>query len=289
MRKLKKSLNKRLKTLEEAKNYYFNYNKTYKEIENLKSLKIKIDLETLFLRNYNEKRQEFYSVELLNRWNSRNFERDSEIGLVVVDRNFRILDNFEGVCTAFLLELDEIEISIDFSREVSEGTAIGDLSKDECRAFIELKNRCHSEAVSIVWAPAIKHIDEIKEEIEKNYPILKTYNIAFKDKDAFANYVKKIYEYDGTEEFIRIKTERLVKSEFRIIGIIYEIGDLQIDSKKGDSIKVGNLKDHIRRSYRERVDNYIFDVVYHAAFSREECLHLSEVLKDAEKYGGEFL
>ncbi len=289
MRKLKKSLNKRLKALEEAKNYYFNYNKTYKEIESLKSLKIKMDLGTLFLRNYSEKAQEFYSVKLLSRWNSRNFEKDREIGVIPVDRNFRILDNFDGVCRAFLLGMDEVEISVDFSRDVLEGKAIASLSEDEKKAFIELKKRCHSEAVSIVWAPAIKHIDEIKGEVERDYPILKTYDISFDDRERFVDYIKKIYEFDGTEEFINIKAERLVKSEYRLIGIVYDIGDPVLDSIKGESIKVGNLKDHIRRSYRERVENYIFDVVYHAAFSPEECLHLVKVLEDAEKYGGKIL
>jgi len=289
MRKLKKSLNKRLKALEEAKNYYFNYNKVYREIDNLKSIKIKIDLGTLFLRNYNEKDQEFYAVELLKRWSSRNFESEKDRGVIVVDQNFRILDNFEGVCKAFLSNEDEVEISIDFSREASEGTAISGLAKEEYQAFTELKKRCHSEAVSIVWAPAIKHIDEIKEEIEKDYPILKTYDISFENREAFVDYIKKIYEFDGTEEFIKIKAERLVKSEYRLLGIIYDIGDPVLDSVKGESVKVGNLKDHIRRSYRERVDNYIFDVVYHAAFSPEECLHLVKVLNDAEKYGGKTL
>lgn len=289
MRKLKKSLNKRLKALGEAKNYYFNYNKTYREIESLKSLKIKMDLGTLFLRNYSEKDQKFYAVKLLNSWSSRNFEIDREVGTVVVDRNFRILDNFDGVCRAFLLGADEVEISVDFSREVSEGVSIGDLSKDEHQAFVELKKRCHSEAVSIVWSPAIKHIDEIKGEIEEDYPILKTYEISFDDRERFVDYIKKIYEFDGTEEFIKIKADRLVKSEYKLIGIVYDIGDPVLDSVKGESIKVGKLKDHIRRSYRERVDNYIFDVVYHAAFSPEECLHLVRVLEEAEKYGGKIL
>jgi len=289
MKKLKKSLNKRLKALEEAKNYYFNYNKTYREINKLKSLKIKIDVETLFLRNYNEKTQEFYAVELLNKWNSGRFEDKKNKDVVVVDRNFKILDNFEEVCRVFLSGKDEVEISIDFSKEVSEGTVISRLSKDEYNAFLDLKSRCHSEAVSIVWAPAIKHIDEIKGEIERDYPILKTYDISFEKKEDFVDYIKKIYEFDGTEEFIKIKAERLVKSEYRLLGIVYDIGDPVLDSVKGESTKVGYLKDHIRRNYRERVDNYIFDVVYHAAFSPEECLHLVKVLDDAEKHGGRIL
>jgi len=120
----------------------------------------------------------------------------------------------------------------------------------------------------ILWPPALHLFDEIRKDIGERYDI-HSYEIVDMRADVFEEFIKKLYAIDfANPRKIALKLERLQRPPHRL-GVM----EIRIPKPKmivQDALNrvrcetVGDLKDEIRRKYKNQVPDYIYDIIIHS-------------------------
>lgn len=142
------------------------------------------------------------------------------------------------------------------------------------------------ELVMIVWPPANFLLDEILSDIRKKTKLLSCQRHPI-SQSSFVDFVQEVYAIDNaTPKKIALKINRLKKPDccVSILKINIERPTMLVqDSLNTVRCKnVGDLKDGLRAKFRDRIPDYIYDVIIH---STEVDYQNSRVLHLVRKYG----
>ena len=122
-----------------------------------------------------------------------------------------------------------------------------------------------------LWPPAEKFFDEITKDLSKSYDIIDIKDFEIKDKDEFKSVIRKIYLIDGArEETIKLKIDRFA-NQVRENGYIQRRIAFEIPKPnfrpRGDGkpicIQTEELKKKYRSGYKDKIHNYVYDVIIH--------------------------
>jgi hypothetical protein len=134
----------------------------------------------------------------------------------------------------------------------------------------------------ILWPPAREQFDAIERDIRNRHLVLDTADYLI-DATCFEKFVRKIYAIDSASpRKIDIKLGNLVRPPLivRVLTVRFrwprmEVQDILNRTRCKDAHW---LKEHIRRNYRERIPDYIFDVIVHSTETAAQGVDLRRVL-----------
>ncbi len=138
-------------------------------------------------------------------------------------------------------------------------------------SLLELISRLRWRSIDlivIVWPPAFSLLDEIRKEIDKTHRVLDLEIIEIRSGD-FHRFTHELYAIDFADpRKINIKMERLSSPPHRLgimtVRIKRPVMAVQDALNRVRCTTVGDLKDGIRRKFRETVPDYVYDVIVHS-------------------------
>lgn len=130
------------------------------------------------------------------------------------------------------------------------------------------------KAISFIWNSMNEHVNEALNDI-KEYAIIEDI-ISVDFKEDFPNFIRKVYPYTGKDTWkVNYKIENMEKYDNKNITIVF----LDIDNEKKIFVErkgiyiyenVEKLKSFIRNKYKNIIDGYAFDNVFHMTDDEEE-------------------
>lgn len=219
-----------------------------------------------------------------------------EFSLIPVDKNQTIMDGSHRVALALFfdvplipLKLYKKEFKVDYSMEWFRKNNFSD---EEINIIENKRKEIFREKgiyfQIILWPPVNKYFDEIEEDISKNYKILKSYEINFVNQFDFKNFVYEIYESDDIEKWkIEKKLEGFKDYDLKVKVIEIEIINPKFRKKDLNnhdiSQEVEKIKKYYRNKYKNKLDNYFYDIVMHIG---DNYSHTRQIAKVIDKYKG---
>ena len=140
------------------------------------------------------------------------------------------------------------------------------------------------DIILIIWPPAFPFFDEINSYITKYYEI-KSFEITTIDEKRFEEFIFKLYEIDyANPQKVALKLDTLLNSPAYSLGVV-KISIPQPEMVVQDALNrvrcesAGDLKDKIRKKFKDRIPNYVYDVVIHSAEVNYQNKKILKILK----------
>lgn len=140
----------------------------------------------------------------------------------------------------------------------------------------------HVDIPVVLWPPAREHFDAIERDIRDRHLVLDVVDYLI-DAACFDEFVRKIYAIDSASpNKIDIKLGNLVRPPLvvRVLTVRFRWPRMEVQDilNRVRCKDVHRLKEHIRADYRERVPDYIFDVIVHSAETAAQGIDLRRLL-----------
>jgi len=165
-------------------------------------------------------------------------------------------------------------------------------TKDEINLLEETKNRIFYEKgiyfQVVLWSPIKKYFDEIEKSLSNKYNVIKSYDLDIK-KD-FKKFVFDIYSSDDIDDW---KIEKKL-SGFKDYGNTIRVVEIEIINPRFRRKEVNNhdisqeveaIKKEYRTKYKDKVNNYFYDIIMHIG---DNYHHTREIAKVLEQYSCDF-
>lgn len=140
------------------------------------------------------------------------------------------------------------------------------------------------KCIGIIWNSAFPYRKEMTEIISK-YAISIGRQFEINLDNQYNDFVREIYNGEDIENWkIESKISHMENNPNKEVYIVF----FEIDSKaqryhtkkkKNVYAKLQDLKDLLRNSYKEKVDNYFFDIIFHCTETNSEFDKCNEVIK----------
>ncbi len=116
---------------------------------------------------------------------------------------------------------------------------------------------------AIVWPPAQRYADDITNIINRNYKLVKQYDVTVA-KPKFLSFVRKIYKGDRRCDKSQLPRKcRHMNSyplKMRYLKFLVEDADLDYMRVSQTAVKI---KDIIRSNFKRKIPNYVHDICFH--------------------------
>lgn len=136
-----------------------------------------------------------------------------------------------------------------------------------------------------LWPPVESLFEVITQDISLKYKILET--VDFELVSDIENFVYDIYSTDDVEkDKIDYKINHIKYKNNKIRMIKVNIGNPKFRKKEKTntdiSVKIENLKEHIRSTYKEKIDNYVYDNIIHISDNFHQTSEINRLIKRYE-------
>ena len=134
----------------------------------------------------------------------------------------------------------------------------------------------------IIWGPAVKYHKEINEIFSK-YSI-PMFSIGLNLGDYYDQFVYDIYNEEDTPKWkIHKKVEHMKNSEDKKVKVIFfdiDTSKTFYHERKKYSVfaNVEHMKEEVRNTYKDKIDDYFFDIIFHLTDNQKELDYTAEVL-----------
>ena len=230
-------------------------------------------------------------ISLIKNIEKKGFD---ECSLIPVDKNQALIDGSHRVATALYFDIKLLPLKLNrkrfdtiYSLEWFEKKGF---SQDEINLIEQKKKEIFYKKdiyfQIILWPPVQKYFGEIESSIKEKYNILDNYNISFKDKSSFKDFVFGIYESDDIDDWkIEKKLTGFNNFDLSIRVIEVEITNPRFRRKGLNnhdiSQEVESIKKEYRTKYKDKVDDYFYDIIMHIG---DNYHHTREIAKVIRKY-----
>lgn len=253
--------------------------------------KIEIDVrELLSMQFYNG---EFIKYDLISKYlfdkESISVTNDEEI--VLVDDKLIICSGEQFVVNCLANQKDKVFIQQQFDKEsikygrnwlVNNATDLQIAITDQY--LLENQKKWFQPLLGIIWPPAYKFADEILQDIMNTGQVIKHEDIVI-PSDKIEEFMKDIYKTDDVEEwhinekFQRIKDEKEMK--IRIVWFFFEFPEFRI-KRFGHTISETGIrfKLYIRNKYKDKIVNYVHDIIIHTTDNYEQSRRVEVELRN---------
>lgn len=208
---------------------------------------------------------------------------------IIVDSNLKLIDGSHRLALAIYYNIPKVKIMIDKeSRNIDYGIEWFKhyFLKNECKI---IKNKLNDVSINwvrpikgIIWPNAIEFKDEITDYIDSKYHILRFKDYRF-PQEIFTRFVKGVYHIDDIAEWkINNKLKHFCSKgiyQIRVMDIDIKYPDFRIKSTGKTLSKAGEkLKQEVRNEFKNRIDNYYYDIVFHSADNYHQSQYLDALL-----------
>lgn len=137
--------------------------------------------------------------------------------------------------------------------------------------------------IGVIWPSAFKYADEIVLDIKQKTYVEKYIDILI-NNDELKKFIQDIYETDDVEQWqIEQKNQRMKlekEKRIRIIWFHFESPEFRI-KRFGHTISEAGikLKLEVRNKYKEKIENYIHDIIIHTTDNYEQSERVEKKIK----------
>ena len=192
---------------------------------------------------------------------------------LLVNKDMHIVDGAHRLACALYFNEPFIAIKInkklDFSSYGINWFKNNNFSSEELDLIIQKKKQIfitnHLYFEVVLWPPVSQYFDEIEQIINGKYTVYSSKD--YKDLAEFNTYIRALYKIDdirGWKVDLKIKGMYAYPKDIRVIKI--EIPEPRFRKKENGQLiseEVETLKKQIRKSYKERIDDYFHDTIVH--------------------------
>ncbi len=136
----------------------------------------------------------------------------------------------------------------------------------------------------ILWGPAVKYNKEINDIFDKySQPV---FSFGLNLGEYYDDFVYDIYQNEDTAKWkIDKKVEHMRSSPNKDVKVVFfdiDTSKTYFHEKKGYSVfsNVEHMKEEVRSTYKDKIDDYFFDIIFHLTDNHKELDYTAEVLKD---------
>ena len=131
---------------------------------------------------------------------------------------------------------------------------------------------------AIIWPPAQNVSDNIYQELRQHYHIVKDVSFTVENRNLL-NFVKMIYKKDRRcdKSKLPFKTKTLIRPRLQIRFIKFVVKDLDLNDNNVSNTAIG-IKKIIRNKYKNYVENYNFDNIFHVSDNMEHSLSMEQTV-----------
>lgn len=211
--------------------------------------------------------------ELINSVADCGYDEDSEI---IVDKNLKLIDGSHRIALAIYYHIEKVRIRVlnkfedihyglDWFRQY--------FGEAECEMLIDCERKvfkdCFHPIKGIIWSPVSNYFSEITELIDNQYGATNIIDYDF-PKEIFVRFVHGVYHIDDIAEWkVKTKLEHFGDESsyhVRMLDINMSYPDFRIKRTGTTISREGEkLKKQIRDNYKNKVDNYFHDIIFHTA------------------------
>ena len=211
---------------------------------------------------------------------------------IVCDRNLKLLDGSHRLALALYFGINKLSVHMkDESHQVEYSekwfVEVG-FTEEECdlirQKTNELIKRCKVPFECIIWPPAQKYFDDITTELGNLYPIISYQDYEYKE-ETFSRLVNGIYHIDDIEAWKVLKKIEYMKSStkkvVRVVKLDIDSPQFRLKGKTGGTLsQVGEYrKSYIRGEYKDKIDNYFYDIIIHIGDNFEQNEYVDKIFK----------
>lgn len=216
-------------------------------------------------------------IKLIKSWEQNGYDANS---CIEVNKDIKLLDGSHRLAMALYHKQEEVSLRIDsdastpqygidwFFEEDFNLTEIKQITERYENIKKEFQNGIYVSC--ILWSPVQKYFDEITKKINFLFPVKSIKDMEFSD-DTYARMVKAIYSIDDIEDWkIEKKLEHMkgdLNKKIRFLKIFIENPKFRFKQLNNHTIlRQGELlKKIIRNCYKDKVENYFYDIIIHTA------------------------
>lgn len=227
--------------------------------------------------------------KLINSVADCGYDTDSEI---IVDRNLKLIDGSHRIALAIYHNISKVRIRVlDKFEDIHYGLEWFRqyFSDSECKILDqyerEISKGWFCPIKGIIWPAAVDYFSEITELIDKQYGVDNIIDFDF-PKEIFERFVHGVYHIDDIAEWkVNTKLEHFGDHSsypVRMLDIKIKCPDFRIKrtgitiSREGEK-----LKRLVRDNYKDKVENYFHDVIFHTADNYSQCEYMKTLTKKA--------
>ena len=253
--------------------------------------KIEIDIrELLSMQFFNG---DFIKYDLIKRllFSEENAIGISDEGIVLVDDKLIICSGEEKIIrdllnqkkTIFIKQqFDKIGIKYDRSWLVNNATELQTVAIEDY--LLKNQKEWFQPLVGIIWPPAYKYADEILTDVKNGANLVK-YRDIIVPLNKIEKFIEDIYKTDDVEywhineKFRRIKDEKEMK--IRVVWFFFKTPKFRI-KRFGHTISETGVrfKLDIRNKYKDKIDNYIHDIIMHTTDNYEQSKRVTDKIRN---------
>lgn len=229
--------------------------------------------------------------KLIASFEEQGYNNNSEI---VCDKNLKLLDGSHRLALALYFGIPTLSVHMkeeSHQVEYSEKWFIGVGFTQEERELIrkkanELIDCCKVPFECILWPPAQKYFDDILNELGKMYQIISYQDYQYKD-ETFSRLVKAVYHIDDIEDWKVLKKieymQSAAKKNIRVVKLDIDSPMFRLKAKTNGTLsQVGEyIKSYIRGKYKDKIDNYFYDIIIHIGDNFEQNEYVDKIFRQA--------
>lgn len=217
------------------------------------------------------------------------YDTDSEI---YVDRNLKLIDGSHRIALAIYHNIKKVRVRVlNRFENVSYGLDWFEqyFSAAECNMLVECQRLISLEWFrpirGIIWPAVSEYASEITELIGHQYEVSDIVDYAF-PREIFKHFVYGVYHVDDIAEWkVRAKLEHFGEHEVyhvRMLNIHMPYPDFRV-KRVGTTIsqKGEKLKKIVRDSYKNKVENYFHDIIFHTSDNYFQSEYMEALTKKA--------
>lgn len=134
----------------------------------------------------------------------------------------------------------------------------------------KLRDKYNIPFSCVIWSPAVEFAEEIVHDLGYYGKVLSVKKYQYNSKDEYLNTVRAIYAIDDIEKWkIEKKLEHMEGYVSELVVVDFQMDDpifkVKSATKKPLSQRGERAKRAVRLRYRERVENYFYDIIIHIA------------------------
>lgn len=218
---------------------------------------------------------------------------DSESS-IVCDANLKLFDGSHRMALCLYYDIPQIKVTMrDSVSNIQYGekwfAEHGFTDEEMCvirNKSKELVDKCRQPFVCILWPPAAPLFDEITEEIGKLYPIIEQEDYSYSE-ETFTRLVWGVYHIDDIADWkvekklsymagVPTKTVRVLKVEVNAPKFRLKASTNQTLSQAGEQLKYV-----IRTKFKDRIDNYFYDIIIHTGDNFKQNIYMEKLFRQA--------
>ena len=238
--------------------------------------------------------------DLIESYEANGYDPDSKI---LLNRDLELVDGSHRLALSLWHGNPVVSCKVSGTRDVSYGLdwfVKAGFTPDELNTILckyaELKEKTTRQAVIIcvLWPPVYPFFNEICESLNQQYELKKYTDYNYSEED-FKETVRSVYKSDDIADWkIEWKIKHMLDFQpktVRVLEIYTDLPKFRLKRLNNNALSIEGekIKREYRERYKDRIDNYVYDIILHTGDNYIQSQMILDFFRQQKEYrqGGE--